>query len=44
MFWLALRTDVTEDKIVEPVWRLAGEDSAASLFSMPAGQTSADAA
>lgn len=44
MFWLALRTDVTEEKIAEPVWRLAGEDEPASLFSTPAEQTLVDAA
>ena len=44
MFWLALQSDVIEGKITEPIWRLAGEDEPASLFSVPAEQSSADAA
>lgn len=44
MFWLALSSDVTEERINEPVWRLAGEDEPASLFSMPGEQRSTDAA
>jgi hypothetical protein len=35
MYWFGLRADVTEERIGEPVWRLAGEDGAASLFSLP---------
>jgi len=44
MFWLALQSDVIEGKITKPIWRLAGEDEPASLFSVPAEQSSADAA
>jgi hypothetical protein len=32
IFWLALRSDVTEEKINEPIWHLAGEDVKAALF------------
>lgn len=37
MFWLALRSDVTEEKIGEPVWQLAGEEVRAALFGSVEG-------
>ena len=33
MFWLALRSDVSEENIGEPVWQLAGEEVRAALFA-----------
>jgi hypothetical protein len=39
IFWLALRSDVTEEKIGEPVWQLAGEEVRAALFASPEAKT-----
>lgn len=35
IFWLALQSDVTEEKSTEPIWHLAGEDAKAALFGSP---------
>jgi hypothetical protein len=32
VFWFALQSDVTVEKVGDPIWRLAGEDLEAALF------------
>ncbi|MDR7540470.1 MAG: replication-relaxation family protein, partial [Armatimonadota bacterium] len=43
MFWFAPLSDITAEKIVEPIWQLAGESAKARLFGSIAAPPQADA-